>query len=393
MVALGTGVAVTGVGISSDLGRNTGRNEGELAVQACRAAIADAGLDVAEIDGLSMFPHRTKPPNAFSGPDLPYVQRSLGIQHVSWYQASTAEHGQLGAVLHSIDALAAGRCTHVVCYRAHLAQNRRYLAGGDDPTKSYDEDEHTLPYGAGSGTARGALWAARYMARYGITQRELGSVNVNGRAYGSNNPDAYWKTPVTIEEYLDSRWIATPLKVLDCDYPIDGASAIVFSRADAARSTRAPVWIESTGCGPGPATTWVTWPEKSEMAARYAGERLWAQTNLKPGDVDNAEVYDGFSFFTLCWLEQLGLKPVGQAGAWLLEGGGQPGGDLAVNTDGGQLGMGRLHGFGKVVQATRQVRGEAVNQAPDVEVAIASAGGGPGAAALLLTESERSGQP
>jgi acetyl-CoA acetyltransferase len=379
-------VAITGVGYSDQIGRDTGRTEGELALQACRAAVADAGLSLGDIDGLSMFPFRHVPPNAFDGPGLPYMQRSLGLRTIRWHQAYTAENGQLGAVLGTIDALASGRCTHVVCYRAHLAQQRRYLAGGVDPTRVYDEDEHTMPYGAGSGTARGALWAARYMYRYGLTQEELGSVSVNGRAYGAKNPRAHWKTPVTIDEYLDSRWIATPLKVLDADYPIDGATAIVLSRAAAARSTRDPVWVESSGAGPGPATTWLTWPDKAEMASTYAAQRLWSATSLKPGDVDVAEVYDGFSFFTLLWLEGLGLAEAGRAGRWLLEGGGQPGGSLPVNTDGGQLGVGRLHGFGKVAQAVLQVRGNAVNQAPDVEVAVAAGGGGPGAAALLLTK-------
>jgi acetyl-CoA acetyltransferase len=190
---------------------------------------------------------------------------------------------------------------------------------------------------------------------------------------------------VSIEEYLDARWISTPLKVLDCDYPIDGACAVVFSRADAVPAQSRPVWVEAVGCGPGPATTWLTWTEKSEMASRYAAAEMWSQTRLTPADVDDAEVYDGFSFFTLMWLEELGLAPCGRAGAWLLEGGGQPGGTLPVNTDGGQLGMGRLHGFGKVLQATWQLRGEAVNQGADVEVAVASAGGGPLGVCMLLT--------
>jgi acetyl-CoA acetyltransferase len=210
-------------------------------------------------------------------------------------------------------------------------------------------------------------------------------VNVNGRAYAANNPIAHWRQPTTIEEYLESRWICPPLKVLDCDYPIDGATAIVFSRGDAAGETRAPVHVECAGAGPGPDTGWLTWPDKSEMAARYAGDQLWSQTSLGPADVDVAEVYDGFSFFTLMWLEGLGLVERGRAGPWMAAGGGRPESDLPVNTDGGQLGVGRLHGFGKVVQAVRQLRGEAPNQLDDVDVAVASAGGGPGCACLLLT--------
>jgi len=125
------------------------------------------------------------------------------------------------------------------------------------------------------------------------------------------------------------------------------------------------------------------------MASRWAAEEMWTRTSLTPADVDVAEVYDGFSFFTLCWLEALRLAEPGRAGEWLLEGGGQPGGNLGVNTDGGQLGMGRLHGFGKLVQAVRQVRGDAVNQVPEAEVAVASAGGGPLATAVLLSKERR----
>ncbi len=377
-------VAISGVGFSQ-LARDTGLTEGQLALQACRAAVADAGLEIHDIDGLSMFPYRASPPNPFAGPGLQYVQRSLGIKHLRWWQATTAENGQLGAALGTVDALRSRRCTHVLCYRAHLRQQRRYLGGGEDPGRAYDEDEHTVPFGGGSGTARGALWAARYMATYGVTQEQLGRVNINGRAYASTNPLAYWRTPTTMDDYLESRWVCPPLKVLDCDYPIDGATAIVFSRGDAARATRHPVYVESSGSGPGPSTGWLTWPNKAEMAARYAGQAMWAQTKLRPADVHDAEVYDGFSFFTLMWLEGLGFRDPGHAGAWMADGGGRPGSDLAVNTDGGQLGVGRLHGFGKVVQATRQLRGEAPNQLPAAEVAVAAAGGGPGCACLLLT--------
>ncbi|MBO0728453.1 MAG: thiolase family protein, partial [Acidimicrobiaceae bacterium] len=375
---------VTGVGFSA-LGRDTGLSEGRLAVDACRAALADAGLEAGDIDGLAMFPYRSTPPSAFSGPGLSLVQRSLGIQHLRWWQSTTADNGQLGVALNIVDALSAGRCRHVLCYRAHLRQQRRYLGGGHDPSQAYDEDEHTIPFGGGSGAARGALWAARYMATYGVTQEQLGSVNVNGRAYAVGNPLAVWRTATSIEEYLDSRWICPPLKVLDCDYPIDGATAIVFSRTDAARDTRKPVYVESGGTGPGPSTGWLPWSDKSEMAARYAGEAMWEHTHLGPSDVDVAEVYDGFSFFTLMWLEGLSLVEVGRAGPWMASGGGRPDSPLPVNTDGGQLGVGRLHGFGKVVQAVRQLRGEAPNQLPDPEVAVASAGGGPGCACLLLT--------
>jgi acetyl-CoA acetyltransferase len=360
--------------------------EGALAVQACRRAIADSGLDPTEIDGISMFPYRATPPNPFSGPDIPFVQRALGLQRLRWWMSTTGDHGQLGAVIATVDALEAGRAKHVVCYRAHRRQQRRYLAGGDDPTRVFDEDEHTMPYGGGGGAARGALWAARYMAVHKISQEELAQVNLNARFYAATNPVAYWRTPTTLEEYLDSRWICPPLKILDCDYPIDGATAIVLSRTDSADGCRSQVYVESTGCGPGPGGTWLTWGEKSELAAGAAAAEMWSRTRLTPSDVDVAEMYDGFSFFTLQWLEALGLAPPGKAGAWMADGAGRPESEIGISTDGGQLGVGRLHGFGKLAQAARQLRGDAPNQRPDASVAVASASGGPNCACVLLTK-------
>lgn len=382
-------VAIVGVGFS-ELGRDTGRTEGDLAVEACRAAIADSGLSSADIDGISMFPYRSSPPNAFSGPNLSYVQRSLGIPRLRWWQATTAENGQLGAMLISISAIAAGLCDHVVCYRAHLRQQRRYLPTRTDVGTLYDEDAHTVPYGAGGGSARGALWAAKFMIETGLTQRQLGLVNVNGRHHAVTNPHAAWKTPTTIEEYLDSRWICAPLKVLDCDYPIDGATAVVFSRAEAVAQPDRAVFVEGAATGPGPDTTWVGYRDKSRGAAFYAGRELWGRTKLRPTDLDVAQLYDGFSVFTAAWLEDLEIVPRGGAGRFLEEQATRLDGALPFNTDGGQLGVGRLHGFGKVAEAVLQVRGDACNQVADVQVAVAAAGGGPGSTAMLLTK-ERMG--
>ena len=255
-----------------------------------------------------------------------------------------------------------------------------------DVNEVYDEDAHTVPYGAGGGTARGALGAARFMMSTGLTQEQLGLVNVNGRSHAMHNPHAVWHSPTTIEEYLASRWICTPLKVLDCDYPIDGATALVFSRSDAVRGNDRAVYVESAGTGPGPDTTWVGYRDKSLGASYYAAKEMWSHTRLTATDVDVAELYDGFSFFTPTWLEDLGFVERGGSGRFLEEQATRLDGKLPFNTDGGQLGVGRLHGFGKVAEAVLQVRGEAHNQVKDVRVAAASAGGGPGSTAMLLTK-------
>jgi acetyl-CoA acetyltransferase len=296
----------------------------------------------------------------------------------------------LGAFLAATLAIHAGLCDHALVYRAHKRQTRRYLPHTTDVSLSYDEDAFTIPYGAGGGSARGGLWAARHMHVYGTTQEDFGRVCVNARAHAVTNERAVWRQAITLDEYLDSRWICSPLKLLDCDYPIDGATALILSRADLAGQTRKPVAVESIGAGPGPGLSWSGWVEKSEMASKYAGQSMWARTSLVPSDVDVAELYDGFSYFTLCWLEDLGFVEKGKAGRFFEDGGGALGSRLPVNTDGGQLGMGRLHGFGKVAEAVSQLRGEAVNQVENAEVAVATAGGGPGCVSILLRTTEGS---
>jgi acetyl-CoA acetyltransferase len=377
-------VCVTGVG-TSVIGRDTGLSEGALALEACRAALNDAGLQASDIDGLSMYPFRNSPPTPFAGPSLDYVHRSLGMPTLRWAQATTGENAQLGAIVLAVNALYAGQCDHVLCFRAHRRQQRRFLPTTSDLTEVWDEDAWTMPYGVGGGAARGALWATRHMYKYGTTQAQMGSVCVNARAYAAHNPAAYWRTEISLDEYLDSRWVAAPLKLLDCDYPVDGATALIFSRRDVASTTRKAVYVESVGTGPGHSLSWSSWAEKSQMASRQAAATMWGRTKLQPSDVDVAQLYDGFSIFTLSWLEDLGFVPEGQGGRYFEDGGGRLDSRLPVNTDGGQLGMGRLHGFGKVAEAVRQLRSEAVTQVPGAEVAVASAGGGPSCACVLLT--------
>lgn len=382
----GHGVYVTGVGYS-DIARDSGRTEGALAVEAARRAIADAGLDRNDIDGMTMFPVRSNPPVAFQGPSLDYVQRSLGLNRLRLQMPVGSGAGQLQAVLAAYYALAAGQADHVVVYRSHLRQARRFLPFAAESRAAFDEDAFTAPYGGTGGAARLAMWAQRHMYEYGTTQEQMGAVSVLCRAHASTNPRAVWQTPVTLDEYMASRWVAEPFKLLDCDYPVDGAVALVLSRQGPATDTRAPVRVECTGHGTGPDTSWLQWRDYTEMGSRYAAEDLWSKTALKPTDVDVAELYDGFTWLTICWLEDLGFVQKGEGGPYFEAGNGyvsSPG--LSICTDGGQLGVGRLHGFGKVAQAVNQLRGEAgANQHPGAEVALASAGGGPGGAAVLLT--------
>lgn len=387
-------VAVTGIGYSQ-IGRNTGRTEGQLAIEACRAAIADAGLSRSDIDGLTMFPFRSSPPSPFQGPPLAYVQRSLALPALKLMQSVGTNQGQFGAVLAAIYAVLAGQCTHVLTYRAHRKQARRYSAHSSNTSDpiAWDDDAYTAPFGATGGAARLALWATRHMHVYGTTQEQLGSVSVMCRTHALTNPRAIWKEPITLDDYMASRWISTPFKLLDCDYPIDGSVALIISSSSAGiSSTRKPVFVESSGFGASPDMSHTMWPDLAFMGSRYSAEDLWSRTSLRARDVDVAELYDGFSWLAISWLEDLGFVEKGAGGPFFEAGGGRLGGSKPfVCTDGGQLGAGRLHGFGKLAQAVSQLRGEAgQGQVSGAEVGLAAAGGGPAGAAILLTREQLS---
>jgi acetyl-CoA acetyltransferase len=381
-------VAITGVGYGP-IGRNTDHSEASLAATACRQAIADAGLTTDHIDGLSMFPAPSTPPVPFSGPPLQVTQRSLGLQNLGYIQSFGIESGQFGPILAATYALEAGIATHILVLRAHKRQHRRYLPHISSMAQAWDEDAFTAPYGAAGGAGRAAMLATRHMHEYGTTQEQFGAVAILAREHAKGNPLAVWRDKqITMAEYMAADWIATPFKLYDCDYPIDGAVAIVVSRADRAADTRHAVWVEGVGQSPGPDTERLHRLSYTDTAPRAAAKQMWSRTSLKPADVDVAEIYDGFSASAIAWLEDAQLVPEGAGGPFFGEGRGRLGGPRPwVLTDGGQLGGGRLHGFGKLAQSVKQLRAEAgANQAPDVNVALACSGAQSVASLVLLTK-------
>jgi acetyl-CoA acetyltransferase len=384
MAWAGGQVAISGIGYGP-VGRSTDYSELQLAAAACRDAVADSGLRMDAIDGLSMFPVRNQPPSEFDGPALATVRQALGLGDLDYCVSVGKEAGQLGAIFAAVYAVVSGTARHALVFRAHKRQSRRYLPSASDVARAWDEDAWTLPYGVGGGAARVGLMAARYMHQYGLSQEELGAVAMTCRRNAQDNPRAIWYgSPISLEDYLAARWVSAPLKLLDCDYPIDGAVALVISGSGPARDeTRHPVFVESIGQASGRHATWLHEPDLAQMASREASDQLWRRTPLSPDDVALAEVYDGFSWFVLAWLEDLGFCPRGEAGARIASGGTEL---PAFCTDGGQLGGGRLHGFGKVAQAVNQLRGEAgLAQIGSVSAAVSSVGGGPLCGAMLLT--------
>lgn len=391
-----TRAVISGIG-QSELTRHPERTPLALALDACLRAIEDAGLTRDDIDGLATYPGAGSMSPGFSAAGVSEVQDALRLR-LNWFSGGPETPGQLGSVVEACLALAAGLATHVLCFRAvgevsaqkgrGRAETMRALAGGGQRVPAGSFSEWTAPFGGVSPVNLFAMFTQRYLNEYGMTREQLAQIALNDRKHAASNPAAVYREPLSLDQYLAARMISSPLCLYDCDVPIDGATAIVLSRADRAQDLRrTPIRIEAVGTAQHGRAIWEQVEDLTVSSAMDAGTMLWGRTDLRPGDVDVAELYDGFSFEQITWLEGLRFCGHGEAGSFI-EGGSRIdlGGKLPVNTHGGQLSEGRTHGYGFLHEACVQLRGEGgPRQVPGAEVAIASAGGGAFCGCFLLT--------
>jgi len=233
-----------------------------------------------------------------------------------------------------------------------------------------------------------AMHCRRHMEMYGTTKEQLGWLAINTRRNAALNPRAVYRDPMAMDDYLAARPVSTPLGLFDCDAPVDGSIALVVSHADYAPDCPSrPVSVEAIG-GTYGSGGWIHRDDFPKMASVEAAAQLWSRTDLTPADVDVAELYDGFTFLTFAWLEALGLCGDGEAGPFV-EGASRIAldGALPLNTYGGQLSAGRMHGYWLLHEACLQLRGDAGERqlARRPEVAVAATGGGTIAGCMLLT--------
>lgn len=384
-------VAITGIGLSQ-VGRRLGRDPVGLAVDACQAAVADAGLTRGDIDGLSTYPGGSAKDGGHSEGGIYPVADALGIAP-TWFCGTMETPGQSGAVVNAMLAVASGLCRHVLCFRTvwettSIAWGNRQNTGVGGGARISGEMEWRLPYGAMSAGNWIALMASHYFHRYGASREQLGWIPVTERAGAAHNPVAIYQEPMTIDDYLDARMITTPFGLFDCDVPCDGSTALVVSALDCAYDgPHRPVLVEAVGTQMAERMSWDQGTLLHEPMVDGPSAHLWSRTDLKPADVDVALLYDGFSFNALSWLEGLGFCGKGE-GAAFVEGGTRIArdGEIPLNPHGGQLSAGRLHGYGFLHEAVTQLRGHAGGrQVDDAEVAVVSTGGGhPGGAFLFV---------
>ncbi|MEV6316801.1 lipid-transfer protein [Streptomyces sp. NPDC051776] len=377
--SLGGRTAIAGIG-ATEFSKNSGRSELKLAVEAVHAALDDAGLVPADVDGMVTFTMDTSPEIT--------VAQAAGIGELSFFSRIHYGGGAACAtVLQAAMAVATGQADVVVCYRAFNERSGRRFGSGvqhREPSAEGAALGWSLPFGLLTPASWVAMAAQRYLHTYGLTPEVFGHVAVTDRRYAATNPAAYFHgKPITLDDHAASRWIVEPLRLLDCCQETDGGQAIVVTSMERARDLRnPPAVITAAAQGAGRAQEQMTGfyhgPLTGLPESGVVARRLWNGSGLGPGDIDVAILYDHFTPFVLMQLEEFGFCPRGEAGAFVAAG------DLPLNTHGGQLGEAYLHGMNGIAEAVRQVRGSAVNQIAGASTVLVTAGTGVPTSGLLI---------
>jgi|TARA_R110001583_G_scaffold187287_1_gene348510 acetyl-CoA acetyltransferase len=386
-------VAISGIG-QSEVGRPSQQSAMQLTADACFKALADAGLTKDDIDGVACWPGDNNNGDAFSpiGPNA--LISTLGLK-VNWFGAGYEAPGPLAGIINGAMAIATGLCKHVLVFRTITESSRRQTdktaSALNNKTIGRDSSffwQWYTPFNVRSAINLAAMYAQRHFHEYGTTEEQLAQIALTCRKNAELNPNAVFRAPLSMEQYLSSRMISSPLRLFDCDVHCDNSIAIILSRKDIAQDLRnPPICIDGIGSALKQPWSWDQ-IDLTGMAAIDAAEMMWRRSDYKPKDIGNAQLYDGFSIFALIWLEALGLCPKGESGAFV-EGGSRISrqGELPINTNGGQLSGGRTHGLGYVVEACEQLWGRSgERQLAAHNVAVAAAGGGPLASSLLLVK-------
>ncbi len=376
--------AIVGVG-QAGIGEAPGRTDMEIMVEAAQKAVADAGLSMRDIDGI------TTASVGASMWALPTVEY-LGIRPKFVDSTMVGGCSFVSHMMPAMLALNAGLCDNVlVCYGSTQRTNVMNRAQQEALRAPLDPQPFETPYQSNIVPAY-ALAAARHMHQYGTTRRDLAEVAVAARKWAQRNPEAFMRDPLSIEDVLAARMVADPLSLRDCCMVSDGAGAYVMTRADRARHLKQkPVYVLGNATA-----IWhrqiSSMPDLTVTAARESGERAFAMAGMKPADIDVVELYDAFTINTILFLEDLGFCKKGEGGAFVANGGIAPGGHLPVNTNGGGLSCVHpgMYGMFIAIEAVRQLRGEGgERQVAGAETAVVHGNGGllsAQATAILGTE-------
>jgi acetyl-CoA acetyltransferase len=378
---------ITGIG-QSEVGVRLPRHPLLLTIDAINEALENAGLTIDQIDGVFTYPGKVASLPGFAPVGSDEVIEAMGIK-AKWYNGAMEQPAQLSAIGNAAQAVKEGLCRHIICFRTvyeagAMANPKEYPTS--HPTAISGVQQWSMPFWALSAACWTAQYAMGHMHRYGLTREQLAQIALNASRNAMKNPRAraITKEELTLEKYMSARMITSPFCLYDCDRFTDASTVVIISAEDALDEVSAkPVRIAAMSGS----VDRYSWDQTDWPASYETGRDLWTRTDYTVKDVDTVQFYDGFAFLPITWLEGLGFCEKGEGGRFI-EGGTRIAidGELPLNTFGGQLGAGRLHGFGFAHEAVTQLRGDGgERQIPgDPKVAVATSGGGPLAAALLL---------
>lgn len=362
--------AIVGIGIT-DLSKESGRTVMTLACQAIARAVDDAGIGRQEVDGLVTWDWDTS--SAWD------IARNCGFKKVRFFgQVSHGGGAACGTVAHAVQAVATGMANCVVIWRA-LNGRSGFRMGGGVKVDGSGEYQFKAPYGMLSAPPQAALRTRRYMHRYGLTTRHLGEVAVTCRTHAQTNPNALmFGKPITLDDHAQSRLIADPLRLLDCTLECDGGGAIIVTSAQRAIDLKQPpVYVMAAAQGldnSGDVMSNYTNDMISFRDSRIVADQIYHMAGVGPQDVDVAQLYDAFTSLVPMQLETFGFCREGEGGAFVENGNISLGGALPVNTSGGNLSEGYLHGMTHIIEGVRQMRGTSLAQMAGAEVCLVTAG-------------------
>jgi acetyl-CoA acetyltransferase len=374
---LGGSSAIVGIG-QTEFSKSAGRSETQLASEAIVAALGDAGLSTDDVDGLVSY--------TIDPVEETELVRGLGFPEIAYSsRIPYGGGGSQGVLLHAASAVASGIANVVVVYRAVKARSGKRFGGaslGSSPTSSHSGTtamQWCFPFGVMTPASWISLNATRYMHSYGVTSEDFGRAVVQLRDYAATNPNAYfYGRPITLEDHQASRWIAEPsIRLFDCCQETDGSVAMVVTRTDRARDTTAPIVI-AAAAGAAIFEEEIASnhyrPDLAIMDSSVAlAKRLFDGFGIDRDDIDVAMIYDAFTPILLMQLEGLGFCGFGEAKEFIADGHLSLKGSLPVNTNGGLIGEGYIHGLNLTLEAVRQLRGTSVNQVRDPRTALVSA--------------------
>jgi acetyl-CoA acetyltransferase len=380
--------AIVGIG-ATDFSKNSGRSDLTLATQAALAAIDDAGLTVADIDGVVRCTHDTVFQHDLAD--------SLGIRNMTyWSEVGPGGVAPAGMVGQAIAAILSGQATNVLVFRElngrsgvryGLARAKEERVGGQG---TYDEFFN--PYGLLTPGQTFALMARRHSAEYGTTPEQLGHIALACRKRANANPRAQMHDrELTMDNYLGARMIADPLRLFDFCLETDGACAVVVTSTERARDLRQPpAVIRAVAQGsmpdPQPGMMYPVLMRESitELPARYVADTLYRRAGMGPNDIDVGQFYDCFTITVLLQLEDWGFCKKGDGGPFAASGAIDLGGEIPINTGGGHLSEGYIHGMNHVLEGVRQVRGTSTSQVEGAETCLVTSTPLPPGSALIL---------